>query len=148
MFITTLFRILTVIESFTELNPGTTYTRPSFSTIGRDVDTAFQQPVAFNSSQLTSDSPSVSILIPYNSLRALNSAKTVRVTHTIYANDQLFQTSQPGQLASAVLSTSIVDSVSLNNLSEPIVLQFTKVSSIYTCDSFTTINFLCYRNYL
>lgn len=127
--ITTL-RILTTIETFTELNPGMNYTRPSFSTIGRDVNTAIQQPVTFNSSQLPSESPPVSILIPYNSLRALNSAQTVRVTHTVYSNDRLFQSLQSVQLVSAVLSTSVVSSASLNNLSEPILLQFSKASLV------------------
>ena len=99
----------------------------SFATIARDVDTSVQQPVTFDSSQLASGS-SVSISIPYNSLRMLNSAQTVRVTHTVYFDDKLFQDSRPIQLISTVLATSVVNSVGLNNLSEPIILQFSKAS--------------------
>ena len=120
-------RILTVVERFTELNPGIDYRGMSFATTARDIDTSEQQPVTFNSTQLVSNSP-VSIFIPYNSLRMLNSAQTVRVTHTVYFDDRLFQNSPPVQLISSVLATSVVNSVSLNNLTEPIMLQFSKAS--------------------
>ena len=118
---------MTVIERFTELNPGLDYKGTLFATTARDVDTSAQQPVTFNSSQLVSGSP-VSIFIPYNSLRMLNSAQIVRVVHTAYFDDRLFQNSPPVQLIGSVLATSVVNSVGLNNLSEPVMLRFSKAS--------------------
>lgn len=101
----------------------------SFATTARDIDTSDQQPVTFNSTELASGSP-VSIFIPYNSLRMLNSAQTVRVTHTVYFDDRLFRNSPPVQLISSVLATSVVNSVGLTNLSEPVMIQFSKARLI------------------
>lgn len=128
---TKLCRVLIVLEKFTDQLPlvgfnSVSHSTKFFTTTAQTINTSIQENVTFNSQSARGSTSSASITIPYNVAKNLSSGNQLRLTHSVYSDDQLFASSPSTKLNSVVLATSIAGGIQVDNLDELVKIMFRK----------------------